>query len=420
MNRINKSNVVILMAAVLFLFASCRRELDVAPVAVYDGQATHTIAQLLTYHVPGSIDSYDTLPHDMVIQGTVISSDQEGNCYKYITIDDGTAGIQVKINSNPLYNNFPLGQHVYIKCDGLVLGDYRKLLQLGWWENDGMQGISSNKLYKYIFKDGLPGPNPEPSIELTSANQLQDNMYSRLVRLKNVRFEDPGQLFASGTSSDQQSRIIKFEDGTSIILYTSYYANFASQATPRGKFDMVALLGRNNAKNQVVIRSLKDIGIAVSEDILCSMDIHSNPLENGWITQAIEGNPWTYIPGNAVRVVSGAGNTDSWLVTPAINTSAYNNLTISFTHGLIGTANCQVCYSTDYTGGDVANANWIPLDGISYNTVQLVSTVTIPANALNSSNLRIGFRYRDMAGSQGKANSQWIISSFEAVSIVER
>ena len=183
---------------------------------------------------------------------------------------------------------------------------------------------------------------------------------------------------------------------------------------------MVALLGRYNAKNQVVIRSLKDIGIAVSEDILCSMDIHSNPLENGWITQAIEGNTWTYIPGNAVRVVSGAGNTDSWLVTPAINTSAYNNLTISFTHGLIGTANCQVCYSTDYTGGDVANANWIPLDGISYNTVQLVSTVTMPANALNSSNLRIGFRYRDMAGSQGKANSQWIISSFEAVSIVER
>ena len=67
MKRINISNIVMLMAVVLFLFASCRRELDVAPVATYDGKATHTIAQLLEFHPLTVGFTYDTLPQGIVI-----------------------------------------------------------------------------------------------------------------------------------------------------------------------------------------------------------------------------------------------------------------------------------------------------------------------------------------------------------------
>ena len=34
------------LTVAVFLLASCKRELDVAPIATYDGKATHTIAQL--------------------------------------------------------------------------------------------------------------------------------------------------------------------------------------------------------------------------------------------------------------------------------------------------------------------------------------------------------------------------------------
>ena len=32
------------LTVAVFLLASCKRELDVAPIATYDGKATHTIA----------------------------------------------------------------------------------------------------------------------------------------------------------------------------------------------------------------------------------------------------------------------------------------------------------------------------------------------------------------------------------------
>lgn len=410
-----------LMAAALFLFASCHRELDVAPVASYDGKATHTIAQLLAYHVPVSnVDTYDTLPQGMVIEGTVISSDKEGNCYKYITIDDGTAGVVVKINSSPLYSLYPLGQHLYVECDGLVLGDYHQQMQLGWWENDDMQGISSNKLYKHLFRDGLPGPNPEPSFELTSASQITENMYNRLVRLKSVHFTDPGQLFASGSSAMEQSREIAFEDGSKVTLYTSYYADFASEKTPNGVFDMVAILSIHNSTKQVIIRSLNDIGTPVvpptyTEIIVNAMDLSQNPLDNGWTNHVITGSSWEYMSGNAMRIVGSTGANDSWLISPSINASGYDNLKLSFSHrSLNGTGNRQVFYSTNYTGGDVQNADWIPLNVNNFTTGFVTFSQELPAELLSASNLRFAFNYHD------NANSTWMIKDFKVVSIVEQ
>lgn len=418
MKRINISNIVMLMAVVLFLFASCRRELDVAPVATYDGKATHTIAQLLEFHPLTVGFTYDTLPQGIVIEGTVISSDKEGNCYKYITIDDGTAAVQIKINSSTLYPNYPLGQHLFVNCDGLILGDYGMLHQLGWWENDGIQGISTNKLYKYIFKDGVPGPNPQPSVELTSANQIQANMYNRLVRLKNVHFTDPGQVYANTTSSGTENEIT-FEDGTKIILYTSMYAKFANELTPAGVFDMVALLSRFRTTNQLVIRSLDDIGTAVvpptyAEVIVNDMDLSQNPLDNGWTNQVISGSSWEYMSGNAMKITGNAGANDSWLVSPSINANGYDNLKLSFAHrSLSGTGNREVYYSTNYTGGDVQNADWTPLN-INCTTSFVTFSQELPAELLSASNLRFAFRYHD------NSNSTWMIKDFKVVSIVEQ
>ena len=416
MNKINLSKVIMMLAATLFLFVSCHPELDVAPVATYDGQATHTIAQLLTYHPITNGFTYDTLPQGIVIEGTVISSDEQGNCYKYITIDDGTAAIQVKINSSTLYTNYPLGQHLFIKCDGLVLGDYGMLHQLGWWENDGMQGINTNKIYKYIFKDGTPGPNPEPSIELSSANQIQDNMYGRLVRLKDVHFTVPGLVYAGTTSSGTENEI-SFKDGTKIILYTSMYAKFASQLTPDGTFDMIALLSRFRSTKQLVIRSLDDIGPVIKEVEIYNADFSQNPLEHGWLTHAFSGNEWSYIQGNAMSI-SGTINattfSDSWLISPAFDMTAYSNMTVSFTHRSIGgTSNRQVFYSTNYSG-DVQTATWIPLDVTNYSTSFLTYTQALPADALNSNNLRFAFQYTDYT------NSIWLLSSFKLVSFVQQ
>ena len=411
-------SISLLLTVAVFLLTSCKRELDVAPIATYDGKATHTIAQLLEYHTNPAGFTYDTLPKGIVIQGTVISSDKEGNCYKYITIDDGTAGVQIKINSSSLYMNYPVGQRVFVNCDGLVLGDYGLLPQLGWWENDGMVGINTNVLYKYIFKDGAPGQVPEP-IELTSIYQIQDNMYNRLVRIKDCHFKYPGQRFAETTSSGTSNDIV-IEGGGEIVLYTSRYADFASQLTPDGTFDIVAILSRFRTTNQLTLRFLSDISTPVvptvpTEVVVSSMDLSQNPLDNGWINKTISGSSWEYMSGAVMRIVGTAGGNDSWLISPPINATNYNNLTLSFTHrSLGGIGYRQVYYSTTYTGGDINESEWHSLNISSFPTTFTNYSVILTDELLTSSNLRFAFRYYD------NINSTWLLSAFKVSTIIEQ
>ncbi|MCQ2265677.1 MAG: DUF5689 domain-containing protein, partial [Bacteroidales bacterium] len=352
-----------------------------------------------------------------IIQGVVISSDKEGNCYKYITIDDGTAGVQVKINSSSLYTNYPLGQRVFVKCDGLVLGDYGMLHQLGWWENGSMQSINTNRLSKYLFRDGLPGATPAP-IELNSAYEIQGNMYNRLVKIKNCHFKYPGEVFAKTTSSGTSNEIV-FSDGSEIILYTSSYAKFASQLTPEGTFDMVAILSRFRSDNQLVLRSLDDMGTptvdpVIHEKVVYTMDLSQNPLLNGWSNTTTAGSSWEYLPSASTCLIQGMqGNNDSWLISPAINATNYDNVSLSLTHrSLNGTNGRHLYYSTSYNGGAINPADWTEIDlgtlGQGYTTF----TYDIDEEIFTQPNLRFALRYTD------NTNSTWLVSSFKLVSYV--
>ncbi len=73
----------------------------------------------------------------IIIGGQVISEDRSGNIYKSIYIQDATGAIEVKIGKNSLYNDYKLGQWVYVKCSGLTLGDYKGMIQLGYEDASG-------------------------------------------------------------------------------------------------------------------------------------------------------------------------------------------------------------------------------------------------------------------------------------------
>ena len=81
---------------------------------------THTIAELAKLYKHGT-------PQEMggyVIGGRVSTTDQPGNFYKSFYIQDETGGMEIKIGKNGLYNDYKEGQWVYVKCQGLTLGEY--------------------------------------------------------------------------------------------------------------------------------------------------------------------------------------------------------------------------------------------------------------------------------------------------------
>jgi len=74
--------------------------------------------------------------NEIWVKGQVISSDVTGNLYKELYIQDETGGIDLKLGKSSLYSEYRLGQWVYVYCNGLTLGAYNGMPQLGLEADD--------------------------------------------------------------------------------------------------------------------------------------------------------------------------------------------------------------------------------------------------------------------------------------------
>ncbi len=99
---------------------------------------------------------------EIIIQGQVISSDVSGNIYRSLYIQDATGGIEVKIGNSSLSNDYMLGQWLSIKCQGLVLGNYGGMLQIGVEDPTGEYESAYIDVKSLIAAHVVKGPKAEP------------------------------------------------------------------------------------------------------------------------------------------------------------------------------------------------------------------------------------------------------------------
>lgn len=60
----------------------------------------------------------------LVIRGEVTSSDESGNVYRELYLQDASGAIDFKIGRSSSYDDYKPGQILYVNCMGLVLGEY--------------------------------------------------------------------------------------------------------------------------------------------------------------------------------------------------------------------------------------------------------------------------------------------------------
>ena len=404
MNTTSKVKTMMAVVLLALLAVGCNKELDEAPVLTYNGQANMTIDELLSYHTVGSVDSYSEIPEGTIITGVVTSSNQEGNCYKYLTIQDETGAIMIKVDDSHLYPKYSIGQRIFVECGDMVIGDYRKNKQLGFWVDGTMTGISSSREDMYLYRDGVCGAEPE-ALVITSKNQLDESMYNRLVKLEGCHFEDGGRAnyCDAGTNT---SRNIVMGDNTEIVLRTSSYATFANTLLPEGEGDIYGILTIYNTTPQLIIRSLADVRIGGGGGVnpadvqtLYSVDLTQNPLEGqGWSVQGDEG--WFYWTGGPAFAIQNQASTmiDSWLVSPAIGElSGYENVFVAVEDvaNASATGMMEMYYSTSFNGTSIDENGWVRFNKLE----------ALPAEVTSSSNFRIAFRYRDANGANWRINS---------------
>ena len=261
----------LLLSVMAVGFVSCTDDFDVpevvVPQAEYNEADVISIEAMKTQYWQDG-DSYITEIKDSgkYIKGRVVSSDESGNIYKSICIQDGTAAIAFSVNQNSLYNQYRVGQEVVVALDGMHVGKYRGYMQFGDPQdfNGQMQAtfMSFEKFQAHVQKNGFPDRTAVDTLDINISDLPTEPlkmglMQSRIVRFKNVHWETPGEVYAP--DKENASRNLIDETGASIVVRNSGYAKFHAERIPNGTGDVIGILGFYGSSWQLLLNSVADV-----------------------------------------------------------------------------------------------------------------------------------------------------------------
>lgn len=202
----------------------------------------------------------------IIVKGRVCSSDYAGNVFRFIVLQDtyatgADAGVSLNFSlySYNLYLTYRRGQEIVVDLTGLHAGKYNGLFQIGSPSfNQSINGDETSFLAPEIFTrakelDGMPDPAAVDTVVMENFNEISETTaglkkwQSRLVRFNNVEFvipsvESPG-VETLATYHETVNQEIRDVNGNKLIVRTSGYANFWNTKMPKGKGDVVAILG---------------------------------------------------------------------------------------------------------------------------------------------------------------------------------
>lgn len=388
----NKSFVKISLMSLLSLatLSSCVRDdkYDVPTITCENqfGEPNATITQIkaLAPTPDANFISNHIIQDDLIFEGYVISSDEEGNFYKTLVLQDAvenpTAGIQIAINKTFLYGDYPFGAKVRVKAKGLSVGIDRGVVKLGLGTPTGQ--IQASQMSKYI--SGVCNGNAMEvqaikPIELNSIEEATKEQYiNTLVKIKGVQFRDADGTLTYGDAVNKINvdRTIIDKNGGSMVLRNSGYAAFTGQKIPQGSGDITMVMTQytsgRNITWQGYISGLKDVQLTEKRFVLPTT-ITFNDLTEGqtdfpnYINQALEGShKWTgrvfnndgYMEFSSFR----KGEKGTVVLGIPVDFNDYKNVSFNVKDVFYTGEVLKVYYTTKHTaGGAINKADWVDI-----------------------------------------------------------
>lgn len=346
---------------------------------------------------------------DIYIEGYVVSSDKAGNFFEELIIqnkidssnpdNDPRLGFKIDINQSSLSDTYQFGQKVFVKLQGLTIGETSGVITIGKGD-----AVNVKQIQPAEYKDIVLRTNEIAEIEpaIVDLADLNENFENTLIQLTNMqlnRFE-LGASFASESFDEFDGlRLLESCDsGIQIIMQTSTFSDFKSLIVPQGKGSITGVFSRDfrDDFNVLVINSSADVNFDNNErcdplEFSCGLastigtgnllyeDFESQrnnrPIEiDGWTnyievgTEAWEGyssSSSNASLGRSCRFQSASSGDESnigWLITPAIDLDAQDGESLQFktSNSLADSSYMEVFYADDWDGTEagVKTATW--------------------------------------------------------------
>lgn len=222
-----------------------------------------------------------------IVEGYVSSTDETGNIYKTIYIQDKaenpTQGFVISVDAVSNYTNYPQGSKIYIKLAGLALGTYGGVVQLGVKTGTETPATSVSRIPEKlvparIFRSCSIRENIVPkkmtSLQMVSAN---DQYIGCLIQMDNAEFDNRILCTNFAPNGVTVDRIIRDNTTTTTrVVRNSGYASFANQILPSGNGKFVGIYSKFNSTYQMYINKATDLEMTKFPRI---DGIASNPCE---------------------------------------------------------------------------------------------------------------------------------------------
>lgn len=256
----------------------------------------------------------------IIIKGRVISSDESGNVFKSIVIQDETAALAFSVNAYNLFLDHRIGQEMVVDLTGMYVGKYNSLMQMGWPEDyqDGKQTTFMSPAFfnAHVENNGMPDPSKVIIHQLDAVSDIPNDVdgliawQSQLVRCNNVTFvpkanpNDASKLvttFGLYKTNMNQGLLLAGQEHT---LRVSGYADFVNDPMPTEPCDAKFLLSYFGTDWQFMLMSTDDIYNIGNPSL--PVGTEANPYSVARAIEAIDGGetPAGWISGYIVGTVA--------------------------------------------------------------------------------------------------------------------
>lgn len=347
--------------------------------------------------------TFDDTYANQFVEGYVISSDENGNFFEEVVIQDQaespTAGLKVLIDSNPLYPRFNFGRHLYVSLQGLTVGLDSGVLALGYEDGGVIQPISEASITTLIVRDTLVADMVPLQVEFAEISESFTNLWLHMNEVQFHRSEVLGTnpLTYAGEPGDEfdGERILEScSEGSQLIFSTSTFSSFKSQQLAQGKGHIDGILAFDYFGEYPIIRVNGPQDIHLDEEDRCDPEFFvcegtsegneviwnenfedGNSMDdyviNGWTNTNLAGGAtvWSIqnFSGNQYAQITGYNSNESeinsWFISPAVNLDSSVDKTLYFD---IQTAyyNRSILnvWITQEFSGDIEDSEWFLLD----------------------------------------------------------
>lgn len=352
---------------------------------------------------PENNDIYTFSETETYMEAYVVSSDEGGNFYKELVLQDRpanpTAGILILVDDNSLFETFEFGRKIYVKLDRLSLWQNNGVIQLGKQNRGDVVAIPNSFIDEHLIRTNETAEITALPLGISEFKTEHLNFY---IKLENVQFnrqlirEDLRFTFAGEQIDeyDGERQVESCVTGATTILSSSTFSDFKSLLLPQESGSIEGVLSRNFYDDFFVVAinspeainfneercdpeffSCGDVTTAgpevIFEENFTNITSKEKLETEGWTNINVNGGNEVFKPGSFdgdryIRI-SAFNTTESpleaWLVSPPIDLNSTSSETLSFEimASYDNATILEVLITNDYSGNPLTT-DWLLLD----------------------------------------------------------